>query len=56
MHYPIQFFCAFLAIANRSAPLRTKRVRLHGSPLGIKGSKYQRDFLKIKVINSKISQ
>ena len=30
--FSIPNLCAFLALANRSAPLRTKRVRLRSSP------------------------
>ena len=45
----------FLAIANKHAPLRTKRVRARSSPWitsGIKGLMHKRDILKIKAIKS----
>ena len=45
----------FLAIADKYAPLRTKRVRALTSPCitsGIKGSMHKRDILKIKAIES----
>ena len=45
----------FLAIANKHAPLRTKRVRARSSPWitsGIKSLMHKRDILKIKAIKS----
>ena len=45
----------FLAIANKYAPLRTKRVRARTSPCitsGIKGSMHKRDIIKIIAIES----